>query len=251
MDRIEAMTAFIAVADLRSFVAAARKLKVSPSAVTRLVAALEEQLSVRLLYRTTRSVSLTDVGTRYLARARPIVEGVREAEAAARAERSTPSGRFVVSAPLLFGRREVAPLFSDYLGQFREVSGELILTDRLVSLVEEGVDAAVRIGGNVDSALRVRRVGATRRVVVGSPRYFEDRKRPRRPEDLRDHALIQVTPLTPLPEWRFEGKQGRRRVVFRPAFVTNSADAAIVHAQRGRGLAMVLSYQVADRVPCG
>jgi DNA-binding transcriptional LysR family regulator len=251
MDRIDAMAAFVAVVDLRGFAAAARKLELSASAVTRLVAALEEQLSVRLLNRTTRSVSLTDVGARYLPRARAIVESVRDAEAAARARKIAPSGRFVVSAPVIFGRREVAPLFSDYLARYPEVTGELRISDRIENLVEEGIDAAVRIGGLEESTLRMRTVGATRRILVASRTYLAARKRPRRPEDLREHALIQVTPLTPLPEWRFYRKEGRQHLPIHPVFVTNSADAAIVHTRRGMGIAMVLSYQVADLLESG
>src|SRR5262245_5401630 len=137
------MTAFVAVADLRGFAPAARQLKMSPPTITRLIAALEDHLSIRLLHRTTRSVALTDAGARYLPSARAIVESVGEAEASARALRATPSGRFVVSAPLVFGRREVAPLFSDYLARFPDVRGELLLSDRIVNLIEEGVDVAV------------------------------------------------------------------------------------------------------------
>jgi DNA-binding transcriptional LysR family regulator len=251
VDRIDAMAAFVAVADLRGFAAAARQLKLSASAVTRLVASLEERLSVRLLHRTTRSVSLTDVGARYLPRARAVVESVRDAEAAARAQKVVPSGRFVVSAPIVFGRREVAPLFSDYLARYPDVTGELLLSDRIENLVEERVDAAVRIGGLEESTLRMRTVGATQRVLVASPTYLAARKRLRRPEDLREHALIQLMPLTPLPEWRFYRKSSRQRLPIHPVFVTNSADAAIVHARRGRGIAMVLSYQVADLLESG
>lgn len=251
MDRIEAMTAFVAVADLRGFAPAARQLKLSPSAITRLVAALEDHLSVRLLHRTTRSVGLTDAGARYLPSARAIVESVRDAEASARAQRTTPSGRFVVSAPLVFGRREVAPFFSEYLARFPEVRGELTLSDRVVNLVEEGIDVAVRIGALEDSSLRMRTIGATRRVLVASRSYLATRKRPRTPKDLCDHAIIQTTPLAPLPEWHFYREKRRERIAIRPAFVTNSADAAIVHAWKGQGVAMVLSYQVRDLVRAG
>lgn len=251
MDRIEAMSAFVAVADLRGFAQAARQLKMSPSAITRLVAALEDHLSIRLLHRTTRSVALTDAGARYLPSAREIIESVRQAEATARAHRSTPSGRFVVSAPLVFGRREVAPFFSEYVARFPDVKGELVLSDRIANLVEEGIDAAVRIGALDDSSVRIRTVGATRRVLVASRTYLAAHKRPRTPKDLGDHALIHVTPLAPLPEWRFFRAKRRERVAIRPAFVTNSADAAIVHARSGGGIAMVLSYQVSDLVRAG
>src|SRR3954452_15060426 len=145
MDRIDAMQAFVAVADLQGFAPAARKLRLSPPAVTRLVAALEERLGARLLQRTTRAVALTDVGTRFLERARRILADVEEAELAAEGERTRPSGRLVVSAPLGFGRLHVSPVMSAYLMRHAEVSGELRLEDRMISLVEDGVDLAVRI----------------------------------------------------------------------------------------------------------
>jgi len=245
MDRFVAMTAFVTVAELRGFAAAARTLRLSPPAVTRLVAALEDTLSIRLLQRTTRSVTLTDAGARYLEHARRILADVAQAEDVARAARTDPSGRFVVTAPNLFGRREVAPLFSAFLRTHPAVTGELILADRVINLVEEGVDVAVRIGALEDSALQARAVGATRRVLVASPGYLARAKRPRSPEDLARHTLIQ---LTPLAEWRFVRDGEERRVAIRPSFLTNSVDAAIDHAVRGGGIASVLSYQVIEHV---
>jgi DNA-binding transcriptional LysR family regulator len=251
MDRLDAMTAFVTVADLRGFAPAARRLGVSPSAVTRMVAGLEERLEIRLLQRTTRSVTLTDAGARYLERARRILADVGEAEDSARAERSVPAGRLVVAAPSVFGRREVAPLMCEFLARYPAVSGELTLADRMVNLVEEGVDVAVRIGVLQDSSLHARRVGETRRVVVGAPGYFARRKKPRVPDDLAAHAIIQFTSLTPIPEWRFVRGDEEQRVSFSPRFVTNSADAAIGHAERGGGLTMVLAYQVIDALQAG
>src|ERR1700749_4708607 len=153
MDRLDAMQAFVAVADSQGFAPAARKLGLSPSGVTRLIAALEERLGARLLQRATRSVTLNDVGARYLERARRILADVEEAERSAEGERITPSGRLVVSAPLGFGRLHVSPVMSAYLKRYPEVSGELRLEDRMVSLVEDGVDLAVRIGALADSSL--------------------------------------------------------------------------------------------------
>lgn len=245
------MTAFVTVAEHRSFAAAARRLAISPSAATRLVAALEQRLGIRLLQRTTRSVTLTDAGARYLESARRILAAVDDAESSARAEVAVPTGRFVVAAPLVFGQREVAPLFSDFLARWPEVIGELVLADRVVNLLEEGIDVAVRIGVLADSSLRVRPLGKTRRVLVASPEYLERRKVPRRPRDLERHALVQFTGLSPTPEWRFDAEGDDERVAFRPAFVTNSADAAIGHAERGGGIAMALSYQIADAVRRG
>jgi DNA-binding transcriptional LysR family regulator len=251
LDRIEAMTAFVAVAEARGFAPAARRLRRSPSAVTRLVAGLEQRLSIRLLQRTTRSVALTDAGARYLDRARRILAALEEAEGTARAERTEPAGRFVVAAPNVFGRREVAPLVSDFLARHPKVVGELTLADRMVHLVEEGVDLAVRIGVLEDSSLVARKVGETRRVVVGSPGYLASRRRPRRPADLASHAIVQFTALSPSPEWHFHERGRELRVSLAPRFATNSADAAIAHAERGGGLAMVLGYQVMEGVKAG
>ena len=253
MDRLDAMTAFVAVADLRGFAPAARRLGLSPSAVTRLVAALEDRLSIRLLQRTTRSVTLTDAGARYLERARRILADVGEAEDAAQAERTEPTGRFVVTAPEIFGRLNVAPLLSTFLSRYPAVSGELTLSDRMANLVEEGIDVAVRIGNLEDSSLFVRKVGETRRVVVGSPKYLAKHKRPHAPGELaaRGHHLIQCTALDPSPSWRFARDGRDDQVAFTPSFVTNSADAAIAHAELGGGLTMVLAYQVVDSVRAG
>src|ERR1700754_206098 len=145
MDRLEAISVFVAVADLRGFAPAARRLRLSPSAVTRLIAALEERLGARLLQRTTRSVALTDAGARYLERARRILADVEEAELAAEGERIRPSGRLVVSAPVGFGRLHVSPIMSAYLKRYGDVSAELRLEDRLVSLVEDGIIVPGRI----------------------------------------------------------------------------------------------------------
>lgn len=244
MDRLESMSAFVAVADLKGFAAAARRLGWSNATVTRQVASLEQRLGLRLLQRTTRSVTLTDAGTRYLERARRILADVAEADGAALRERSEPVGRFVVAAPLVFGRLHVAPALSRYLAAWPAVTGALTLADRPVNLVDEGVDLAVRIGELADSSLVARAVGHTRRVVVGAPRYLRAHGTPVRPAQLTGHHLIQCTSVTPSGQWRFAGET----VAVTPRFVTNSADAAIDFAEQGGGLTAVLAYQVAEAV---
>jgi DNA-binding transcriptional LysR family regulator len=248
MDRLEAMNAFVAVADLRGFAPASRRLGISASAATRMVAALENNLGIRLLTRTTRSVTLTSAGARFLERARRILTDVAEAESAAQQERTTPTGRFVVAAPQMFGRLHVAPIMSAYLAKYPQVQGELTLADRIVNLVDDGVDVAIRIGFLEDSSLVARHVGATRRVVVASPAYLARHKKIHKPADLLEHKLIQCTALAPLPEWRFFEGSKESRVSYTPAYVTNSADAAIAHAQRAGGLTMILAYQVVEAV---
>lgn len=251
MDRLEAMQVFATVAELRGFAPAARRLKLSPSAVTRMIAALEERLGTRLLQRTTRSVALTDTGARYLERARRILADVAEAEAAAQRERTVPSGRFVVTAPLVFGRLHVAPRMSEFLAKYPAVVGELTLGDRMVNLVEDGVDAAVRIGVLDDSSLVARHVGATRRVVVASPKYLARRKKLDGVDALSVHDIIHFSAIGAGSEWRFTREGQELHVPLAPRYLTNSADAAIDLALRGGGLTMVLGYQVIDAVRAG
>ncbi|MES2029261.1 MAG: LysR family transcriptional regulator [Pseudomonadota bacterium] len=251
MDRIEAMTVFVAVADLQGFAPAARKLGLSASAVTRMVAALEERLGARLLQRTTRSVMLTDVGARYLQRARQILADIEEAEGSAQAERAQPNGRLVVSAPVGFGRLHVTPLISAYLQRYPDVSGELRLTDRMVSLVEDGIDVAVRIGHLPDSSLVVRHVGSMPRIVVASPDYLARRGEPKTPEDIAKHDTIQFGAIASAPEWRFVQDGDDIRITHMPRFTTDVADAAIWHAEHGGGLTRVLAYQAADALTAG
>ena len=248
MDRLEAMTAFVAVADLQGFAAAARRLRVSPSAVTRLVAALETHLGARLLQRTTRSVALTDAGARYLERARRILADVAEAEELAEAERAVPTGRLVVSAPNVFGRVHVAPALCGFLLRHRALTGELMLSDRFTNLVEEGVDVAVRIGALDDSSLVARAVGATRTVLVASPKYLASHPKLRAPADLARHDAIQFSSLSPSPEWRLVTAGREVSLRYTPRFVTSSADAAIGHAELGGGITAALAYQVVEAV---
>ena len=251
MDRIDAMQAFVLVADLRGFAPAARKLGLSASGVTRLIAALEQRVGARLLQRTTRSVMLTDVGRRYLERAKRILADVEEAEASAQAERTEPSGRLVVSAPLGFGRMHVTPLISAWLRRYPAAGGELRLSDRVINLVEDGVDCAVRIGQLADSSLVARSVGSMRRVVVASNDYLARRGEPKQPADIAAHDTIQFGATAAASEWRFVENGKDLRIVVMPRFISNSSDAAIWHAGQGGGLTRVLAYQAADALAKG
>jgi DNA-binding transcriptional LysR family regulator len=250
MDRIDAMAAFVAVADLKGFAPAARKLGLSPSGLTRLIAALEQRLGARLLQRTTRSVTLTDIGARYLERARRILADIEEAEGSAAAERATPNGRLVVSAPFGFGRIHVTPLMSAWLAKYPQVSGELRLSDRVINLVEDGVDCAVRIGQLPDSSLVARQLGEMRRVVVASPDYLGRRGEPADPASIASHDAIHFGAAASTG-WRFIEDGREIRVPCAPRFITNVADAAIWHAEQGGGLTRVLAYQAADALSRG
>jgi DNA-binding transcriptional LysR family regulator len=251
MDRFDAMQAFVAVADLRGFAPAARKLGLSPSGVTRLIAALEDRLGARLLQRTTRQVTLTDAGSRYLERARRILADVEEAEDAIEGERTRPEGQLVISAPVGFGRLHVSGLVTAYLKRYGDVGVDLRLSDRMINLVEDGVDLAVRIGHLPDSTLVARHVGEMRRIVVASSGYLQQRGEPNTPEAIASHETIQFGAMTAAPDWRFVEDGREIRVACTPRFTTNSADAAIQYAEQGGGLTRVLAYQAADAIKGG
>jgi len=234
------MTAFAAVADRKSFSSAARHLKMSAPAVTRLIAGLEDHLGVALLRRTTRTVAVTDAGARYLERVKRILAETEEAESAAQAELATPSGRLVISAPVTFGRMHISPLVADFLKDHPQVSAELMLSDRYLNLVDDGIDVALRIGELGDSSLIARRAGATRRVVVGSPGYLAARGKPKHPRDLLSHACLRARfSGGATPTWDFERNGEVVRVdppaalVVRPA---SAAELAISAAIAGVGI---------------
>ncbi|BDG70503.1 LysR family transcriptional regulator [Roseomonas fluvialis] len=251
MDRFAAISAFIAVVDRHGFAPAARHLGLVPSAVTRHVAALEAHLGVRLLARTTRSVTLTEAGAHYLESARRIMAELAEAEEFAQSERLTPVGRLVVSAPAVFGRLHVAPLMAEYLRRHDGVQGQLQLSDRWVNMVEEGVDCAIRIGHLPDSGLVARRLGETRRIIVAAPGYLARHGTPRDPREVTAHAIIRFSAFEGAEEWRLYRDGLEERVPIAPRLVTNSADAALCAAERGGGLTMVLAYQAREALAAG
>ncbi len=213
------MRAFVAVADLHGFAAASRRLTMSPSVVTRLIAGLEDRLGVRLLQRTTRSARLTEPGARYLGWARRILADVEEAELAARDGQVIPRGLLTVAAPLLFGSMHVAPLVSAFLAADPQTSADLQLSDRHAHLIEDGIDVAIRIGDLPSSDLTMRSLGQTLRVLVASPAYLAADARPlRTPTDLQGHVLIAFRAMTPGREWVFQHSENSDlRVPIEPA----------------------------------
>jgi DNA-binding transcriptional LysR family regulator len=244
MDRLGAVAVFVAVAEERSFVAAARRLGRSPATVTRAVAALEARLATRLFNRTTRSVALTDAGRRHLERCRRLVEDFEALETTAERERVEPSGLLTLTAPVAFGRLYVTPIVCELLRERPGLSVDLRLLDRVVSLVDEGIDAAVRIGFLPDSSLRARAVGSVRRGLYASPAYLASAGVPRAPRDLAGHAFVAMTGLAPAPyRWSFRSGRGGGAVALRPRLVVNTAEAAIEAATGGLGVATLLSYQ--------
>lgn len=251
MDRLDMMRCFVAVADQGSFTAAARRLGLSTSSLTRHVAALEDRFGAMLLRRTTRAVSLTDAGARFLDPARRMLADFDEASAAVEGDGAEPSGRLVVTAPVVFGRMHLGPLLGRYALMHRRLEVDLRLSDGIASLVEDGIDAAIRIGHLADSGDIAVKVGSVRRVLVGAPDYLATAPRLAAPEDLAAHRLIGFRALTPAGQWAFPGPAGRKPLRPVPAFTTDSADVAIDHACRSGGLTLALSYQVADLLRSG
>ena len=251
MDQIHLMKVFVAVGELESFAAAARRLDISPAAVTRAVSALEEQIGVKLLLRTTRSVRLTDAGGRYLEDTRHILASIHEANEAAAGINATPKGELAITAPILFGKKFVMPCIVRYLQQYPEVDVSAYFLDRVVNMVEEGMDVAVRIGPLPDSGLKALRVGRVRRMLCASPDYLARWGEPQHPSDLLEHAVIATTTLSPRAGWRFGLADEPTLVRMKPRLTVTSNDGAIAAAVDGLGVARLLSYQVVDELASG
>lgn len=245
------MRIFAAVAEARGFAPAARRLGLSPAAVTRAVAALEDRLGARLLHRTTRVVRLTEAGAHFLADCKRILGEIDEAEAAAAGIHAEPRGQLVVTAPLMFGRLHVAPIVLDFLKRHPRVSAQMLFLDRVADLVEEGIDAAVRIGALPDSSLTATRVGSMRRIVCASPGYLRARGTPRRPADLVDHDAVAFVGITPHREWSFGLEDAREVGAPNVRFEVNSAEVAVAAAAAGYGFTRVLFYQAARELRAG
>ena len=251
-DRFDALTIFVAVAEQQSFAEAARQLSRSPASVTRTVAALEERLQTRLFNRTTRSVALTDAGARCLESCRRLLETYDELEALNVGERIEPRGWINVTAPVMFGRLHVLPLVQSFLGEYPQVDLRLLLLDRVVSLVDEGLDLGVRVGQLPDSSLRAVRVGQVRRVVCATPQYIARHGVPATPRDLGSHSLVACTAVTPIPDrWTFHGRSGASSVTVTPRLVVNTTAAAVDAALNGLGLTCIRSYQMEPHAAAG
>ena len=251
MDRLHLIGVFVAVVDTGGFAGAARKLGISPPAVTRAINELESHLGVRLLTRTTRVVRVTDAGARYAEDCRRILTEMGEADAAASGMHGAPRGLLTVTAPVLFGARFVTPIVTGYLMRYPDTSASCWFLDRVVNLIDEGVDVAVRIGELPDSSMQAARVGEVRRVVCASPAYLAERGTPTTPDDLARHTLIAARAVTPKSEWHFKLAGALRGVKVQPRLATTSNDAALAAAVAGFGLTRLFSYQVADQLRDG
>ena len=251
MDRLETMRIFIAVAEQAGFARAARQLSLSGPAVTRAVAALEDRIGTRLLHRTTRHVRLTEAGARFLADCKRIMAEIGDAEASAAGYHAGLRGPLAITASVLFGRMYMAPILLDFLARYREVTARLLLVDRIVDLMEEGMDVAVRIAELPDSSLSAIRVGSVRRVVCASPGYIATHGSPSSPEDLAQFDAIAFSQGGAAQEWIFGA--GSKSAAVRPSaqLRVNNSDVAIAAALAGRGFTQVLSYQIVPELRAG
>ena len=243
MSRLHAMQVFTKVAETNGFAEAARQLNMSPPAVTRAVAALEDQIGARLFTRTTRTVKLTEAGVRYFDDCRRILGDIAEAEAAAGGSYATPAGTLTVTASALFGQDYVTPILTEYLDQNPGVNVRALFVDRITNMVDEGIDVGIRIGDLADSSFSAIRVGAVRRVVCGAPSYFERHGIPNHPSELSNHQVIVSTSSWASLDWRFGGPQ-KISVRVSPRLSFGAFGAVIKATMQGWGLSRPLSYQI-------
>lgn len=251
MDRLLEMEVFVAVNELGSFNKAAERMRMSPPAVTRAVSSLEERLGVTLLTRTTRRLHLTDAGARYLESAQRLLAEIDGAEKDASGETGVPQGHLTISASVTFGRFVITPMVRRFLQTQPKITATVLSLDRVVNLVDEGVDVSVRIGDLAPSSLIARRVGTVRRIFVANPDYLARRGIPVHPQELKLHSMIGFSNIQASQEWHYKSKAGKGHVTLAPRLMVNDAMAAVEAAVAGEGITMMMSYVVVDLIKSG
>lgn len=251
MNRLESMSVLVAVVEAGSLSAASRKLKMPLPTVSRKVSELEAHVKARLLTRSTRKLTLTDAGHAYVAACKRILQDVAEAERGASGEYSAPKGELTITAPLVFGRLHVLPVTAEFLRAYAEVDVRLVLADRTLSLLDEHLDLAVRIGELPDSSLIAIRVGEIRSVVCASPTYLAKHGTPKTPQDLARQDCVTFASLAGSGSWPFKSERAEQSIPIHSRLVVNTAEAAMDAAIAGVGLTRVLSYQAASAVKAG
>jgi len=252
MDRLAAIEAFVRVAEAQSFSEAARRLRVSKSAVSRLVGALETELGARLFQRTTRSLTLTEAGRGYFESVSRILADLADADLAVNQLQSAPRGRLRLSAPMSFGFLHLAPALPDFLALYPEVAVDLSMSDRFVDLVDEGFELAVRIGAMEDSSLIARKLAPMRRVICASPEYLQARGAPSTPDDLRGHECLFNSNIAASQEWRFVSREGKPwPVEVKGRLSANNGDALRIAALRGLGIVNLPTFIVGGDLQAG
>ena len=251
MDQLHLINVFVAVVDANGFAGAARKLDISPPAVTRAINELESQLGVRLLTRTTRVVRVTEPGARYAEDCRRIQAELAEANESVTGMHGAPSGRLTLTAPVLFGARYVTPIVTEYLQRYPAVNASCWFLDRIVNMMDEGIDIAVRIGELPDSSMQAVRVGRVRRVICAAPAYLQQRGVPQGPQDLAAHDIVTAAAVSSGTEWRLVKGGAPCVVPLQPRLRCTTNDGALSAVVGGFGLTRLLSYQVADQLRDG
>ena len=251
MDRFLEMQTFCAVVDAGSFVRAAEALDLSKAAVSRHVGDLEARLGVRLLHRTTRRLSLTEEGQVFYARCKEVLADIDEAEAEINSRSGAASGLLRVNAPVTFGIRHLAPLWGEFRERHPQVTLDVTLADRVVDLVEEGYDLAIRIATLASSTLISKRLARTRMVLCASPQYLAAHGAPRHPAELAGHAVISYSYWSTRDEWHFDGPEGRASVKTTPCMHTNSGDTCRAMALAHQGVILQPSFLVAEDLAAG
>lgn len=251
MDKYQEMRVFTAVADAGSFVWAADALGISKAAVSRYVSDLEARLGVRLMHRTTRKLSLTGEGEVFLARSREILASIEASELELSTRADTATGSLKVSVPVSFGIRHLAPLWGEFLDRHPRVSLDVQLADRVIDLVEEGFDLAVRIARLPDSSLVSRKLASTRLVLCASPDYLERRGVPRHPRELAQHDVVGYSLFSTGDQWQFTGPEGAVAVKVRPRLWTNNGDTCVAASVRGAGIQLQPTFLVAGELASG
>ena len=251
MDKFSEMQTFNAVVDCGSFVKAADTMNLSKAAVSRHLAALEARLGVRLLHRTTRRLALTDEGQAFYERGKELLASLDEIEAEVTSGKESASGLLRINAPVTFGILQLAPLWSQFKTLNPHVSLDVTLNDRVVDLVEEGYDVAIRIAALENSSLVSRRLASARMLLCASPQYLQTHGTPLHPSELGDHAVIAYSYLSTKDEWQFSGPDGAVTVKTRPSFHTNSGDTCRVAALAHQGIILQPSFLVAPDLQQG
>jgi DNA-binding transcriptional LysR family regulator len=253
MDRIDAMRVFVTALDEGSLAGAGRRLGRSPAAASRAIAFLENYVGTPLLHRTTRTIRLSEAGERYAAACRRVLTDLEEADMLAAGESAAPRGLLSVSGPIVSGARILRPILDEYLDAQPAVKARLLLLDRKLNLVEEGIDVALRIGHLPDSSLIAIRVGEVRQVICAAPSYLANRPPIRDPGDVSQHQIVAMT-VFGQDSWSFaptENDPDIRQVPIAPRLIVNTVEAAVGAAVEGHGLTRAFSYQVADEVRAG
>ena len=251
MDKLKAMKVFVEIADMGSLTAAANSLETSLTSVVRTLAALEDHLKVRLFNRNTRQIAITDEGREYYLRCRTILAEVNDAESMLIDRQAEPLGKVTVTAPVTFGKRHVAPKINAYLNQYQKMQVNLVLLDRPVDMLSEGIDIALRIGRIGNHDLVARQLGSMRHVLCASPDFMARQTTPEHPQDIAGQPCVHLSVLDNSEDWHFQHGIKLMSVAMQSRLITNQVDAALDACIDGVGYCRFFHYQVSDAVKRG